>query len=99
MSKTFKVFLTIIAVIIFCPILQRIVAYILTIFFPINKEVVTQQDMLNWLSLYLTVVIEGIVVLVLITTDFLQSLKKSYQTHKILHEFEEDQSKHNGCAA
>ncbi|MFH1859825.1 MAG: hypothetical protein ABH870_02235 [bacterium] len=98
MSKAFKVFLTIIGVIILCPVLQRVFSYVLTLLFPINKGIITQQDMINWLSLYLAVVIEGIVVLILITTDFLQSLK-SCQTDKRLREIEANHSKQNGCGS
>ncbi|MBU0700823.1 hypothetical protein KKE26_05975 [bacterium] len=95
MSKTFKVFLTIVGVMFLCPVLQRVFSYILTLLFPINNEMLTQKDLINWLSLYLAVVIEGIVVLILITTDFLQSLK-SCQTDKRLREIEENHSKQNG---
>ncbi len=92
MSKTLKVFLTILGVIVLCPILQRIFSYILTLLFPVTNAIITQQDMVNWLSLYLAVVVEGIVVLILITTNFLQSLKSS-QADKILHEFEKNHAK------
>ena len=95
MSKTLKVFLTIIGVIIICPVLQRVFSYTLTLLFPKSNAIMTQQDMINWLSLYLAVVVEGIVVLILITTNFLQSLK-SCQTNKILQEFEKNHAKQNG---
>jgi hypothetical protein len=98
MSKTLKVFLTIIVVIILCPVLQRILSYILTLLFPTNNGIITQQDLINWLSLYLSVVIEGIVILILITTDFLQSLK-SCQTQKILQKFEKNHTNQNGCSS
>jgi xanthine/uracil/vitamin C permease (AzgA family) len=88
MSRTFKICLTVIGLIILCPLLQKIFFYIFVALLPEGKEVVvTQDDIIDWLSGYLAVFVSGVIGLVLGTTDFLKSLRP-HETRKMLQKIE-----------